>query len=110
MENIVSFVVVLLVGIVMIIIGISQIKSKKPVGFYTGEQPPREEELSDAIAWNKKHGYMWIAYGFVIVGSFVMAAFVKSVMIVMILFLGSIVGPLPIMMLYHSHLKKKYYK
>ena len=56
-EYIISLVIFSLVTIVMIIIGISQMRSKKPVGFYSGEKPPREEELSDVVAWNKKHGY-----------------------------------------------------
>ena len=59
---IISLVVFLLVSMVMIIIGISQIRSKQPVGFYTGEKLPREDELSDVVAWNKKHGYMWVVY------------------------------------------------
>ena len=109
-EYIISLVVFLLVTIVMIIIGISQMRSKKPVGFYSGEKPPREEELSDVVAWNKKHGYMWVAYGLIIIGFFVMTSFIKSEAIAMVLLLSGIIGSLPIMMLYHSHLKKKYYK
>jgi hypothetical protein len=31
----------------MIGIGVSQLKSRAPVGFYTGEKPPTEEELTD---------------------------------------------------------------
>ncbi len=109
-EYIISLVIFLLVTVVMIIIGVSQIRSEKPVGFYTGEKPPREDELSDVVAWNKKHGYMWVIYGFIIIGSFVMASFIKSETIAMVLLLSGIIGALPIMMLYHSHLKKKYYK
>ena len=109
-EYIISLVIFLLVTVVMIIIGVSQIRSEKPVGFYTGEKPPREDELSDVVAWNKKHGYMWVVYGFIIIGSFVMVSFIKSETIAMVLLLSGIIGVLPIMMLYHSHLKKKYYK
>ena len=109
-EYIISLVIFLLVTVVMIIIGVSQIRSEKPVGFYTGEKPPREDELSDIVAWNKKHGYMWVIYGFIMIGSFVMASFIKSETIAMVLLLSGIIGALPIMMLYHSHLKKKYYK
>ena len=109
-EYIMSLVVFLLVAIVMIILGISQIRSKKPVGFYTGEKPPTEDELSDVIAWNKKHGYMWIAYGFSIIGFFVRTSFIKSETIAMVLLLIGTIGSLPIMMLYHSHLKKKFYR
>ncbi len=109
-EYIISLIIFLLVTIVMIIIGVSQIKSKKPVGFYMGEKPPREDELLDVVAWNKKHGYMWIIYGFIIIGFFVVASLVKSETIAMVLLLSGIIGALPIMMFYHSNLKKKYYK
>lgn len=54
------------VAALMIGIGISQLRSKKPVGFYSGVKPPREDELSDVGAWNKKHGIMWIIYGAII--------------------------------------------
>ena len=89
-EYIISLVIFLLVTVVMIIIGVSQIRSEKPVGFYTGEKPPREDELSDVVAWNKKHGYMWVIYGFIIIGSFVMASFIKSETIAMVLLLSGI--------------------
>ena len=55
-ENIVGLVIYLAVASVMIGIGISQLRSKKPVAFYSGEKPPGEEELSDVKAWNQKHG------------------------------------------------------
>lgn len=32
-----------------------QLKSKKPVGFYSGEKTPSEDEISDMYMWNKKH-------------------------------------------------------
>ncbi len=109
-EYIISFAIFLLVSIVMISIGVSQIKSKNPVGFYTGEKPPREDELLDITAWNKRHGYIWVTYGLTIMCSFLLASLIKSETIAMVVLLCGIVGALPIMMLYHSYLKKKYYK
>ena len=109
-EYIISFIIFLLVAIVMILIGVSQIKSKNPVGFYTGEKPPREDEILDISTWNKKHGYMWVIYGITIICSFVFASLVKSETIAVFVLLCGIIGALPIMMLYHRHLKKKYYK
>lgn len=53
-ENMIVLVIFLLVSGVMIGIGISQIKSKEPVGFYTGEIPPRKEQLSDVESWSLK--------------------------------------------------------
>lgn len=36
-----------IVSAIMIGIGISQIRSRDPVGFYSGEKPPKEDELID---------------------------------------------------------------
>ena len=60
--TIISAVVFGFVALIMLGIGISQLKSKDPVGFYTGEKPPEKERLSDVNAWNKKHGMMWVIY------------------------------------------------
>ena len=109
-ENIIAFVIFLLVAAVMIIIGVSQVKSKEPVGFYTGEIPPKREQLSDVGLWNKKHGCMWIIYGLAIMGSYIINMFVKTEVIAMIIFCIVIVGALPIMMWYHGWLKKKYFR
>jgi len=109
-ENIIALVILAFVSLIMIIICVSQIKSKEPVGFYTGEKPPAKEMLLDVALWNKKHGYMWIIYGLVIIGSFIVCSFIKQEVIASIIPFCVIVGALPIMMLYHSHLKKKYYK
>lgn len=65
-ENIFCFVIYVIVAAIMVGIGIVQLKSKKPVGFYSGEKPPRPEELSDVEAWNKQHGMMWLIYGGII--------------------------------------------
>lgn len=109
-EYIFSFVIILFVAMLMIIIGVSQIMSKKPVGFYSGEKPPREDELLDIAMWNKKHGYMWVIYGVTMICSFIFSSLVKSDTIAMVVLLSDIIGALPIMILYHNYLKKKYYK
>jgi hypothetical protein len=60
---IVSLIICGFASLFMISIGVSQLKSKTPVGFYTGEKPPKAEELTDVSAWNRKHGMMWVLYG-----------------------------------------------
>lgn len=107
-ENIISFVIFLLISIIMVGLGISQIKSKKPVGFYTGEKPPTKEQLSDWEGWNKKHGMMWILYGAAIMGSYIIFTFIEAEVITLIIFLSVIVGAIPVMMLYHNYLQRKY--
>ena len=69
-ENIFGFAIYALVALFMMGIGIVQIKSRKPVAFYSGEKPPKAEELTDVSAWNRKHGMMWLAYGIIILISF----------------------------------------
>ena len=53
-ENIIGFVIYALVALFMMGIGIVQLKSKDPVGFYSGEKPPKAENITDVKAWNKK--------------------------------------------------------
>lgn len=74
--NITAFAVFSFVATIMIVIGIVQIKSKKPVGFYSGEIAPKEEDLVDVVSWNRKHGMMWIIYGVLIVLPFGIASFI----------------------------------
>lgn len=47
----------------IIILGISQYRSKAPVGFWSGAKPPQKEQITDVEAYNRGHGLMWILYG-----------------------------------------------
>ena len=107
--TIISGVIYGFVALFMFGIGISQLKSKDPVGFYTGEKPPEKERLSDINAWNKKHGTMWIVYGFCIVCSWICSAFIgESICSIIPLFAG-VIAPIVLMIIYHHKLVKKYY-
>ncbi|MDE6254129.1 MAG: hypothetical protein K2M78_16115 [Lachnospiraceae bacterium] len=90
--------------------GISQIKSKKPVGFYTGQKPPEASRLTDVKKWNAKHGTMWIIYGIAMIFSFLATFYlgdsICSALIICVVFLGGIL----LMVLYHERLKKKFMK
>lgn len=56
-EMIMGLVIISIVAVIMVIIGISQFNKKEnPVGFYNVIAPPKKEEISDVIQWNKKHG------------------------------------------------------
>lgn len=44
-EYIISLVSFCIVALIMIGIGVSQVKSKKPVGFYAGQELPKEEQF-----------------------------------------------------------------
>lgn len=108
--TIISGVIFGLVALIMFGIGISQLRSKVPVGFYTGEKPPKTEQLSDVHAWNKKHGIMWIIYGICIICSWICSVFIggDSINAVFPLCIGVIL-PIPVMMFLHHRLVKTYF-
>lgn len=109
-ENIISFVIYALVAAIMIGIGITQLKSKNPVGFYSGENPPKSEELTDVEAWNKKHGMMWIIYGIIILVSFFIGSIIGDSVWVTIPLIGGLIVPVIVMIWYHNKLRDKYLK
>lgn len=98
------------VAALMIGIGISQLRSKKPVGFYSGVKPPREDELSDVGAWNKKHGIMWIIYGAIILIVYALCVMIGDNIYSALFMCGGLIVPVFIMMYYHRHLENTYRK
>lgn len=110
-EMIIGLVIISIVALIMLLIGISQYKKKDaPVGFYNVIDPPKKEEITDIIAWNKKHGIIWIAYGVCIELGFWLGYFMPDNLEIleMIFMMGGIILPLPIMMIVHEKLVKKY--
>lgn len=107
---ILGLVVYVLCAALMIGIGISQIKSKKPVGFYSGEKPPCAEFLSDVDEWNKKHGMMWIIYGIVIILSWCIGAMIGDSIWCVLPMCGGLIVPVGVMVWYHHRLIRKYVK
>lgn len=106
--SIISGVIMGFCALIMITIGISQWKSKKPVGFYTGEKAPEEKELSDVPAWNKRHGMMWIMYGVCILFAWICGLLLGDDLLALIPFLICVILPIPVMIAYHHKLVKKY--
>ncbi|MGN1176418.1 MAG: hypothetical protein ACI4S1_13280 [Roseburia sp.] len=109
-EYIFGFVIYAFVAIFMMGIGIVQLKSKKPVAFYSGEKPPRAEDVTDVNAWNKKHGLMWIVYAVVIVLSYFAGMLIGDSVWSVIPMVGGVVVPIPFMIRYHNRLRKEYLK
>lgn len=111
-EAIMCFVIYLLVAFVMIGIGVSQLKSRTPVGFYSGEKPFSAEQLSDVVMWNKKHGEMWIIYGIIIIFSGLVGTFLIGAdagwQVISIPMVGGVVAPIIWMIGYHERLICKY--
>ena len=72
------------------------------------EKPFKKEELSDVYLWNKKHGWMWIIYGIIILLSYGIGFIIgiDSVMCV-IPMCGGIIIPIPVMIWKHHRLIKE---
>ena len=98
--------ILLFVSLSMVGIGLWQIKSQSPVGFYSGVTPPAREELTDVRAWNRKHGLMWVIYGVSIIASYLLCALLLSPAVGAVVSCGTILIALPLMILYHHHLVK----
>lgn len=109
-ENLIGFIVYFAAAAIMVGIGISQLKSRKPVGFYTGEKPSKEDEITDVRAWNKKHGLMWLIYGGIIITGFGIGTTLGDSLWSLIPMLGGILLPLPVMIWYHHRLIQLYKK
>ena len=106
----VSLAIFLFAAILMTAIGVSQIKSQTPVGFYSGEDIPEPGDLTDVRAWNKKHGAMWICYSIVLMLAWCVGYFLGGGVPGIIAMCAGMFIPLPLMALYHKRLKQAYYR
>lgn len=101
-------VIVSMCALIMITIGIVQLKSKRPVGFWSGVKPPDEKKVKDVEAYNKKHGWMWILYGTGMPVSYLIVlpfgSELAAVLVNCVEMCGGIIG----MIIYHNHLDKMY--
>lgn len=95
-------------ALVMIGIGISNIKSKKPCGFYTGEKGPDESKLKDKDKWNRKHGLMWITYGIIIMLMWGCGLLCGDSAWILLPYIGGLLIPIPLMIAYHNKLIRDY--
>ena len=100
----ITFGVTAAVSLLFAIIGITQIRKTVPVTFYSGEEPPKPEEISDVRAYNTGHGVMWIACGAVLILGWYFAKISEQPLF----WFAFIIAPLLLMPLYHSHLERKY--
>lgn len=95
-------------AIVMFGIGFTQLRSKKPVAFYSGEKPPDEKDLTDVSAWNKKHGWMWVLYGIWIILMWVCGLLIGNGPLLLLPMVLGILLPIPFMVWYHHRLVRIY--
>lgn len=106
---IIAFAIISIVALVMVMIGIYQMKEKDvPVGFYNVIDPPKKEEISDIIAWNKQHGLLWISYGICIEAGYWLGYVMPIEVLEMFFMMGGVIIPLPFMIMRHHRLEKRY--
>lgn len=106
-ETIICIAILLICAIPLIVIGIFQVKSKEPVGFWTGVKPPTRDKVSDVTAYNKMHGIMWILYGAGIIPSFFLGMIFGEIAALCAMGV-EIIGGLVVMICYHNYLNRKY--
>lgn len=109
-ESIIILVIFFITAWIMMGIGITQLKSETPVGFYSGEKPPAEDELTDVPAWNRKHGMMWLVYGMIIMLSGVAGAAIADSIWCAVIVCSGLLVPIVFMIWYHGRLVRKYFK
>lgn len=108
-ETIFSTFVLLLGCSPILIIGIIQYRSKTPVGFWAGKEPPKPEQVTDIRQYNRKHGMMWIIYGVGLILCFFSGMYFGSFIAAMSVLIECI-GGIFLMILYHNRLNRKYLK
>lgn len=108
-EMIMGLIILSFVAAIMGMIGVCQVvKKDAPVGFYNVIDPPKKEEITDIIQWNKKHGMLWILYGICIELGFWIGYVMPNEVLEMIFMMGGVVLPLPLMIVRHHRLEKEY--
>lgn len=106
-ETVIMLVILLYSATPLIVIGIVQYRSKKPVDFWSGEKPPEKEQITDMKAYNQKHGIMWILFGAGLIFSFACGlpfGGEAAALLCIIEVAGGIAG----MILYHNRLNRIY--
>lgn len=108
-ETVIAMVICFVCMAPIIILGCVQYKSKSPVGFWSGEEPPKKEQITDVKAYNHKHGLMWIFYGMGFIICFMMGFAFGGGAAAVLAFIEC-VGGLFVMIGYHNKLKHRYFK
>lgn len=111
-EIIIFMVIVIISAAPMVILGLVQYRSKEPVGFWSGQKPPKREQITDVKAYNQKHGIMWILYGagFFLCFMLIIPLGEKFVLIAVILGAAECIGGIFVMIWYHNKLNKRYFR
>lgn len=108
-ETVITSVILLISTAPMIIIGMVQYRSKDPVGFWSGKEPPDKEQIADVKAYNRKHGLMWILLGTGCILCF-LCGLPFGGLITGYLCMAEVIGGIVAMIVYHKKLDRTYYK
>ena len=94
-------------ALIFIVLGIVQLRSKKPVGFWAGETLPAPEEVTDVRAYNRGHGRMWIAYGLGLLLAWILGSLTDNAIGICTVFGGFTIGGLLAAVWCHAYLSRK---
>ncbi len=94
--------------LILVGIGVWMLKSKAPVGFYSGEKPPKPEEIRDVAAYNKRHGWMWICYGLGMPLAWLVGVLTGKEAVLLILVFAEVIGGAFVLVFLHHRWLKKY--
>lgn len=108
-ETIITLIILMVSIGPIIILGIVQYRSKDPVGFWSGKEPPKREQITDVRAYNRKHGLMWILYGAGFIVCFV-CGLPFGGLIAGYLCMIEAMGGILAMIAYHNKLNRMYYR
>lgn len=110
-ESIIFVVIVAISAMPMIILGIVQYRSKEPVGFWSGKEPPKREQITDVKAYNRKHGIMWILYGagFLFCNILEIPLGEELALLAVGLSVVECIGGIFVMIAYHNKLNRQYF-
>lgn len=89
-------------------LGVSQLLRKTPVRGGILEAPPRRECVKDIVAWNQKHGILWIGYGVLLSGSYFVLTLIKDHIVAAMLHMVAYIGGLTVYCIYDDKLNKAY--
>lgn len=73
-------------------------------------KPPKKEEISDVLEWNRQHGIIWITYGICLELGWWLGYVVPLESLEIVFAMSGVVIPLPFMIMRHHTLEKKYKK
>ena len=88
-------------------IGLFQLRSGEPVGFYTGQKPPKPQELTDVRAWNRGHGRLWLFYGAAVLLAGFLPLFVKNGLVLAAALAALVFGGLLALLWGHRRLMRR---